>query len=429
MVLATFIPQQGRVDNAGLAAWRAANPAVSSVVRILLLDRVYASWWFLTAAALLFTNTLACTIARIPALLRQNQSHLLLDEIRINALKNNARVSAAIPSREAVSKLDSLLRGKGYRTFVEYRQDTAAVFARRGDLAQWGSLVFHGSFLLLLCGVLLLRFGSYTGNVVVTEGQSLPSPAGGFEIWLNGFKPSYEQGLTGADFAADVIVLDNNIVAKQQTVKVNQPLEYKGVKFVLTLYGFAPYFELKSASGQELFAAFVNLRVLNPGSVDYFTIPGTNTTVSASFYPDFVTQNGIPMTRSQLPVNPVLDISVDDSGKELYKGLLPVGRNVTIGDNILAFTDLRYWTGYKVTRDPGKNVIYTSFWLAVIGISLRFLITSKRIWAVVKEAPGGCIIVLGGTAPHQEALFGEEFTRFAAEINAASGKPGGESLP
>ena len=429
VILASVMPQQ---ESFSYASWQAANPQLAAILKLLLLDRVYSSWWFYLVVGFLLVNTLACTIGRIPPLLRQRQSWTRLQEDQIKGLKNWTSVETPLPRLEINSLFHRRLGKHGYRTNGETSDGRAYIFARKGELAQWGSLLFHFSFLLMLGGVIFVLLTRYVGTMVITEGQAVTEQSQdylntlrlpligmqhqGFQVGLDGFTPTYEQGMTGADFAADLVVLENGEIIKKQTVRVTQPLIYKGVSFLLDSFGFAPFFVLKDENGEELFSGYVNLSVLPPGQPDSFAVPGTNFTLVAGFYPDMIIADGHLASRSFVPLNPVFSLNVTEAGNGVFTGQLPLGGNVTFGGKSLAFSDLSYWTSYKVVRDPGKDVVFAAFWLGLLGLLIRYLVTPKHIWVLVQDAPHGSHVVFGGTAPQQDALFAGEFARLVQEL-------------
>jgi cytochrome c biogenesis protein len=299
------------------------------------------------------------------------------------------------------------------------------LFARKGDLAQWGSVLFHFSFLVLLVGVVFVQLTRYVGTMVITEGQTvterredyvrtgsaplLGAAHLGFQVRLEGFSPTYHQGTIGTDYAADLAVLEGGREVKRQRVRVNQPLTYRGRRFLLEKYGFAPLLVLTGAEERQLFEGYVNLAVLTPGSEDFFAIPGTSIALWARFYPDMVMVAGHPSSRSLVPANPVLYLKVTEEGQEVFQGPLPLKGSVPLRDRTLTFADLRYWTQYQVVRDPGKEVIFGGFGLGLLGLALRYLVTPKHVWAVVRPTPRGARLTIGGSAPQLDSLYSEEF--------------------
>jgi cytochrome c biogenesis protein len=432
VVLASFIPQRGQADPETYAAWRLANPFLARILGFLLLDRVYASWWFYVAVSLLLVNTLACTISRIPPLLRQGSRWPRLGEQQIKRLRNWTALETTSPAPEVTAIVGNHLLRRGYRFASETVGNRTFIFARKGDLARWGSILFHFSFLVLASGALFVQLSRYVGIMVITEGQTVTEQRQdylrtarfpllgvkhqGFQVRLERFEPTYYRGVVGTDYVAELVILEEGREVRRQKVRVNQPLNYRGLSFVLEKYGFSPLFVLEDATGRELFRGYVNLVLLPPGTKDFFNIPEAGLTVWARLYPDLVMEEGGPATRSLLPRNPVVYLEVKEGKKEVFRGLLPLNGSAVLGDRRLTFADLRYWTQYQVIRDPGKEVIFGGLWLGLIGLTLRYLITPKQIWGLVQEIPRGTRLIIGGTAPQLDSLFSEEFASLERDL-------------
>ena len=115
MVFASLVPQQSKVDPQAYAAWQEAHPVISSLINLFFLDNIYQAWWFYLVVGLLLTNTLACTIGRLPPLLRQRKLWPRLEEDQIKGLKNWLSVETPLPCdpREAevlYVEIEKLLR-------------------------------------------------------------------------------------------------------------------------------------------------------------------------------------------------------------------------------------------------------------------------------------------------------------------------------
>ncbi len=60
-LLGTFIPQAGEQTPRLFAAWQAANPLKYTLIRLLQLDRIYTSVWFLSLIAIIACS-LSCSL-------------------------------------------------------------------------------------------------------------------------------------------------------------------------------------------------------------------------------------------------------------------------------------------------------------------------------------------------------------------------------
>ncbi|MFC1943495.1 cytochrome c biogenesis protein ResB [Chloroflexota bacterium] len=400
---------------------------------LLRLNQVLSSWSFLTAVVLLLLNTLACSITRISNLLNKaNREDERLDIAQVAKLKNRIEFQTQQPLAEVTSTVRATLRRCGYRV-VALSGDKSNLFAEKGRLGEWGSIVFHLSFLVLLLGVLYSGLTRYVGLMVITEGQTVTEQRQdcltvtrvpligerhqGFQVRLDKFQPTYYEGRTGTDYMAHLTVLEKGQEVEKKQLRVNQPLTYKGTTFLLEHYGFAPRFILRDAAGEELFNRFVNLRVLNESAEDSFTIPETGLAVRVSFYPDMIMVDGQMKTESLWPNNPVMYLMVSNGKKTLFEGAVPLEESAEFENASLSFTDLRYWTQYRVVKDAGgETIIFAGFWLGITGLVTRYLFTQKRLWVAIESNNGTTRIVLGGSAGQFDSLYGEEFARIVTRM-------------
>ncbi|MFC2011247.1 cytochrome c biogenesis protein ResB [Chloroflexota bacterium] len=397
------------------------------------LHEILSSWSFLTVVALLLLNTMACSITRISNLLNKaSRERESLDATHLARLKNRAELQTQKPLADVISTIKATLRRSGYRV-VANPDNQASLFAEKGKLGEWGSIVFHLSFLLILLGVIYSGMTRYMGLMVLTEGQTFTEQSQdyliatrvpflgekhqGFQVRLDNFQPTYYKGKTGTDYVAYLVVLENGREVKEKQLRVNQPLTYKGTTFLLEHYGFAPRFILRDASGAELFNRFVNLRVLTEGAEDSFTIPEAGIEVKARFYPDMIMVDGQMRTDSLRPNNPLMSLVVSDGGKTLFEGAVPMEESIEFENTSLSFTELRYWTQYRVIKDAGGDtIIFAGFWLGVTGLVARYLFTQKRLWTVIESNNETIRIILGGSASQFDSLYGEEFAKIVSRM-------------
>ncbi|MFC2072907.1 cytochrome c biogenesis protein ResB [Chloroflexota bacterium] len=378
---------------------------------------VLSSWSFLTAVALLLLNTLACSITRISNLLNKaNREDERLDIAQVARLKNRAELQTQRPLTEVISAVTATLHRCGYRVATRSGVESH-LFGEKGKLGEWGSIVFHLSFLVILLGILYSGVTRYVGSIVITEGQTVTEQhQEGFQIRLDKFQATYHEGRTGTDYVAHLTVLDEGYVVKKEQVRVNQPLTYQGTTFLLERYGFSPRFVLRDAAGEELFNSFVNLRMLPLDSEDSFTIPETEFVVWVKFYPDMIMDEGKMTTDSLLPNNPVMSLIVSSDEKTLFTGPLALDDSAKFENVSLSFVDLRYWTQYRVVKDAGQALIFSGFWLSVTGLVVRYFFTQKRLWATIESQDGTTQIVLGGSASQFNSLYGEEFAKIVERM-------------
>ena len=179
---------------------------------------------------------------------------------------------------------------------------------------EWGSWVFHGSFLMLLIAVVLGKATGFQGIVTVTEGQSftenragydqlqegLLSGGGhtGFTMRLDGFSASYAANGEASDYVSNVSVVDGGRRVESKAIRVNDYLGYRGVDVYQQDYGWAPRVVVRNPQGAVVYDGTVDLfgtdKSQQTGVVkvpDFgYTIPGGSAPLQLgaklAFFPD-----------------------------------------------------------------------------------------------------------------------------------------------
>lgn len=257
------------------------GPFWAEVFQSLGIHSIYNAPWFIVIMAFLVISTSLCVSRNTPEMLREMRD--FKDKVaqrglinRFAAFAHKGDVAAALPVADAQSKFAQLLLANGYTAKVEQTGSGAVQFAaKKGTGNRLGYILAHLSIVMVCIGGLLdsdvpLRVQgffagkepirtnmllaevpasgkmnasnpSFRGNVLVPEGtsvqhallnykdgtlvQQLP-----FEIALKKFIVEYYSTGQPKLFASDVVVTDPDTGKSfEHTIKVNEPLIYKGV--------------------------------------------------------------------------------------------------------------------------------------------------------------------------------------------------------
>lgn len=238
---------------------------------------VYSAWWFLLILAFLVTSTSLCIIRNAPKMLADMRSWR--ENVREQSLRNfhhKAEWSAAGLSPAALAgQIADGVAANGYKVKVVQKDNAVLVTAKQGAANKWGYILAHSAIVIICLGGLLdsdlpIRFQewvygktpfsgngliadvpaqhrlglgnpSFRGNTLIPEGgssstviltqkngvliQDLP-----FTINLKKFIIDFYSTGMPKLFASEVVVTDNETGKSfPATIKVNQPLIYKGV--------------------------------------------------------------------------------------------------------------------------------------------------------------------------------------------------------
>jgi cytochrome c biogenesis protein len=237
---------------------------------------VYSAWWFLLIMAFLVVSTSLCILRNAPRMLKDMRSWR--ENVREQSLRNfhhKAEWAVAMPRAALVQQLTRRISAVGYKFKVVEKEGATLIAARHGAANKFGYIFAHSAIVVICIGGLLdsdmpisfqqwfngktpydgggviaqipaqhrLGLGNPTfrGNTMIPEGarssstviprqqgvliQDLP-----FSIELKKFIIEYYSSGMPKLFASDVVVHDlDNGKQFAATIKVNQPLIYKGI--------------------------------------------------------------------------------------------------------------------------------------------------------------------------------------------------------
>ena len=133
-------------------------------------------------------------------------------------------------------------------------------YSGRNKFGWWGSVVFHLSFVVILTGGFISRSTRLDRNIVLTEGRSFcvtednflkPGLFSGkrynpFDFKLKKFIPVYADTQKPVSFECCFDILEQGLLVKTDSLRVNYPLIYNGVRLVFKRYGFSPLIKIET---------------------------------------------------------------------------------------------------------------------------------------------------------------------------------------
>lgn len=252
------------------------GPFWYEVFRKLGLYTVYTAWWFLAILLTLIVSTALCVVRNAPKMIRDMRSWR--DHVREESLRNFHHKSEWTTPLDYVALAQqsaNRLGHAGYQVKVVDKGHGILVAAKKGAGNKFGYIFAHTAIIVILLGGMLdselpIRFqqwflgktpyaGSgviaqipaqhrlglgnptYRGNTLLAEGQTgstaiLPQATGvlvqdlPFAIELKKFHIDFYSTGMPKLFASDVVVHDREAGKTfPATIKVNEPLIYKGV--------------------------------------------------------------------------------------------------------------------------------------------------------------------------------------------------------
>ncbi|HDL01766.1 MAG TPA: hypothetical protein ENH23_05995 [candidate division Zixibacteria bacterium] len=272
----------------------------------------------------------------------------------------------------------NLFFGNARRFRLIYKTDRKLIQARH-----LGSIIFHLSLVLLLFSVVLNYLYKFEGILALTEGQSIvenrddytrayqgpfySEEYGRFKIKHIAYYPAYL--INDKKTSASEISLQDSPNAPETTVVVttNNPFVYNGLEFHYELqHGYSPEVIVIDSTGKTIFKRFIRLAIQrskeNTIHADYYILKDYNMKITIEATPR---QNHIDSTLFNL------DVEIDDN--LLYQGTIGLDDTISYDGYKLVIPRLRNWCYYHIVKSPYLNLIFASFWLALIGMTIGLI--------------------------------------------------------
>ncbi len=351
-VTGTLLPQLPQ-NPQGVMGYVLRHPATAPWFARLGLFDIFSSWIFIVTAVLMYTSIGASMFIRIPAAWRRWR----------NPTQRNRALGAEV-----------------------------------------ASIVFHGSFVILLVGVLYGKAGGFVGNRAIVEGDTfvearanydnlsegvLSTQHDGFQVKVDKFNATYWPSGSPRDFTSRVQVYDGGRLVESRNIQVNHYLDYRGIKIYQAGYGWAPTLKIETPDGRVVEdgpTIFVGDPQLANGVIKAPSAGPGNQQLGATaiFIPDPQISNDAIAAGSPNQRNPILLVrlyrgdlhlnkpqnvfSLDTSNMDLrWRGALRLGDSIVTPDGYrLSFTDLRPYTVLTINKDPGIPIVLAAF---AIGLS------------------------------------------------------------
>ncbi|PFH10201.1 cytochrome c biogenesis protein [Collimonas sp. PA-H2] len=237
---------------------------------------VYSSWWFLLIMTFLVISTSLCIARNAPKMLKDMRSWR--ENVREQSLRNfhhKAEWTSTTAPAVLAQQLVARIAAKGYKTKLVAKDNATLITAKQGAANKWGYIFAHSAIVIICIGGLLdsdlpiraqqwiygktpfngngviaeipaehrLGLGNPTfrGNTLIPEGSAsstaiIPQKDGvmiqdlPFTIQLKKFIIDFYSTGMPKLFASEVVIKDNaDGHTFPATIRVNQPLIYKGI--------------------------------------------------------------------------------------------------------------------------------------------------------------------------------------------------------
>ncbi len=394
----------------------------TNVLDTLGLFAIFQTIWFRAIAGLLTISTLACSIQRIPGVLRT----ITAPRVSVGtAFFEHAPHHASVVRRGSPSRVleavQTVFVHHRYRFIVE-SDETIHLYADRFRWVPLAGIVGHLAIAVIVVGAIVGGVLGYRDSeFTLAEGSTRSVPTKpGVTVQLISFTDSY-YAETGApsDYASELVVARDGQEVARQTVRVNDPLQFEDLTFYQSFYGPAARLKVADETGTSLFEDGVALawRATDGNRpIGSFTVPSKGLTVwviGTGGSDDLIVRPG--QARVEVYADGGGDTPVDSAS-------LDPGKPATVDGLTFTFERELQFTGLSIARDPGAPLVWLGCALLFFGFAIRFTVPHRRIWGrITRQSDGHTTVTLAGLARGDDSL-GREIDRLIAEIEQTGAK-------
>lgn len=445
----SLIPQRP-VNEFAVARWKLHHIAWAGIAEHLGLFDVFGSAWFTAIYVLLLVSVAGCLVPRYVAFAKALRSRPRTDA-SLAVYPNYRYGMSRVETNAALTGAARVLRRRRFRLVRE----NGTIAAEKGHMREGGSLVFHTAFFVLITGIALARGFGFTGQSAIVEGGRFTEARvgydsiregrffddrhRGFSIKLDAFDVSWYPNGIPRDFVSHVTVVDAGRDVRTGEIRVNHPLNYRGITAYQLAWGWAPRVQIWQ-NGTLLFDDYViflqdSATETWHGVVKVPSVRPEQLGLELFFFNDLdLTPQNVPFNASPYPNRPFvffqewrgdLGLTVPQSVYELDKtalakdktGGIAMGSSQKLDDGIeIRFPDLRKYSVLQMTANPGAWVLFAAAVLILVGLMPALYSSRRRIWVRATPAGDAVRIEVAGHALQRKAAFEDEFTALVREL-------------
>ncbi|MDH5523946.1 MAG: cytochrome c biogenesis protein ResB [Desulfobulbaceae bacterium] len=426
-VISTVVPQSGTTEPVFFAEWQAKNPLWCSLVKILRLDQIFTSWWFL-----LLVGLIACSLAC--SLYYQAKAVITNREPKpANSSLPHTTVTLASTKTNMRAAIKKILAANQYRIISTSIEGNRLIFGKN-RLGRWGSVIFHLGLLCVIIAALYNSVHRQRGFATLVEDKPFVANA---ENWLStelgllappynldlslqltNFKPEYWQNDQVKTMNSEVVINNKNGSKTTLPISVNKPARINGVKLFLSGdYGYALDFILNKKSSNPILTHILmdaQTQKTEPLTCE-MNFPTTDYQLNIRFFPDLTKP-------SHFPTFPAVDLVIREKGEPPQSGRLLLNQTSILNNyNTMTLNRVSYWSGVIFVKTYGLPLLYTGFALSIAGAFILYTLPFKVAYFSIIEEENHLKLIISGRVKRYQALFVHELEDIAQKLNQEVG--------
>jgi cytochrome c biogenesis protein len=375
---------------------------------------------------------------RFPAAWKRFQAPPKLDRSKpFDHLPSHRNFSAASKLAETLSLAAGILKQKYKRVHRKETATEVVLFAEKGRFSHLGVYLVHLSVLIILIGSIVGSLFGFEAYVNIPEGESInkvrlrksgAARALPFDVRLDRFTVEFYDNGAPKEYRSDLVFVEDGKPALQGSLLVNHPITFEGITFYQSSYhpvaSDKVRIKLSRESDNPSPPALELIRgdtIELPGKEGHFQIVevaadfrGIGPAALVSVHPreggekEFWIFQNFEMIRKRFPPAMLRSPSLDPSAFKPYTFSLEG-------------VQMKYATGLQVSRDPGVPLVWTGFFLIMIGLFVTFFTSHRSVWIQLAGTKRGVNVRVAGTANKNPVGLERELDQLAAGLKGKFG--------
>jgi cytochrome c biogenesis protein len=242
-------------------------------------------------------------------------------------------------------------------------------------ISGFGSPVMHIGVLLIIAGMMMGQFTGFSDDISLAAGDTYSYEGLDFEVRLDSFGIVYDENYNITDYISTVTVIEDGVEVLTTEITVNDPLEYKGVKFYQSTYGWvADVLIVDTETGETFLDKDIYLSLISStsgiGLADYSM---SYMTMEFVLLPD-QEEEGVIGSLTPEANNPSLFFRL------YYGDMLMISEDTSLGETseisglTITFEGLERYSGLEVSCKPELPLIFTGSVVFIAGLIIVFYV-------------------------------------------------------
>ena len=343
---------------------------------------VFHSFWFRAILTLFCVNMTFCTIRQFKGLLQLSQA---VPQTRRGASWQQQQWKGVAEKAD----IEQFLTSRRYRLHVEQTDKGTSLYADKGLAGRWGTVGVHTAILIIALGALIGNIFGFAQSIQIGKAETLTVPLNQSgsqhaQLFLKDFQIEYYSDGSVSEYISDITIAAYNEQV-EKAIKINHPLDFKGITIYQMDYGYQVLAQNHHADGAVASSAWLvdeGKLVIDQKRDIYLQV--------LQYVPDFNPRRPA-VSLSPYPNNPKVLYAFYQNGEAVDWGVADFGQKMRLKgyDTWITFADVRPFSLLDVKSDPGVPVVMAGFLLLSGAFFFSMLIRYHQVHITIASGPQG----------------------------------------